>query len=68
MLDLVHVYCDFNQQNFFSGSWKVKAVVKRVKTGCARGSREGRELLLSDNRIEVCWILKNIGTDKNLVV
>ena len=41
MLDLVHGYCDFKQRNFFSGSWKVKAVVKRVKTGCARGSREG---------------------------
>jgi hypothetical protein len=43
---------------FFIGSWKVKAVVKRVKTGCAWGSGEGGELLLSDNRIKVCWILK----------
>jgi hypothetical protein len=67
MLDLVHVYCDFKKWNFFGGSWKVKAVVKRVKTGYARGSREGEELLLSDNRIEVCWILKNIGIDKNVV-
>jgi hypothetical protein len=58
MLDLAHVYCDFKKSNFFIGSWKVKAVVKRVTTGCARGSREGGEFLLSDNRIEVCWILK----------